>query len=406
MSESRRRDPSWPQLLLHLQERVVSMTSPAEGAVLLERLAEVVSAVQLPCRAILYRIDPTLGEEVSWRELIPGCSWAPLVAGPGRDHIVDLWRRRVPLMVPAGVVAAPLTGREDGALGALLELPYGLGVVGLYGTHQGRDLTPHLGLAAQLAAFASALQHRYAALEEQQSRDRQLRHLQRRQLAGQLLADVADALAAPIARVAGETEVLLALCLEEPVRSHLAAIGAAAEGLNEQRERLLDFLRDRSAEKTTFSLNRLVEELAAVLRRPLRHDSIELRLDLGPNLPWVHGDAGQLRQVLLNLVQNSRDALRAGPRHGVIAIRTRTRRHRLLVEVEDNGPGIPEAIRVRVFEPFFTTHEAGQAAGLGLSVAADIAREHGGELRCEPRTLGACLALDLPVPHAGLATPN
>lgn len=406
MSESRRRDPSWPQLLLHLQERVASLTSPAEGAVLLERLAEVVGAVQLPCRVVLYRIDPTLGEEVSWRELVRGGSWAPLLTGPGRDHIVDLWRRRVPLMVPAGVAAAPLTGGADTASGALLELPFSLGVVGLYGTDQGRDLTPHLGLAAQVAALVSALQHRYAGLEEQQSRDRQLRHLQRRQLAGQLLADVADALAAPITRVAGEAELLGGLQLEESARSHLAAISAAADDLNEQRERLLSFLRDRTAEKTTLNLNRLVEELAAVLRRPLRLDHIELQLDLGPNLPWAFGNAGQLRQILLNLVQNSRDALRAGPRHGVIAIRTRVRQHRLRIEVEDNGPGIPEAIRVRVFEPFFTTHEAGQAAGLGLSVAADIAREHGGELRCEPRTLGACLALDLPVPTAGAAAPN
>jgi signal transduction histidine kinase len=221
-----------------------------------------------------------------------------------------------------------------------------------------------------------------------------------------LAVEVAHEINNPLTVVIGECDLLLEEGLEPMLRESVTAINKAALQVQTVSNRLLEFVRGHQVEKEWLNLNRLVDDALGLLRRMLRKEGVDLQEELSRNLPWTQAHAGQIQQVVLNLVQNSRDALRGYRLQGIIKVRTSQRQDRLVLEVEDNGPGIPDKIRERIFEPFFTTKEGGKGTGLGLSVCAGIAREHGGELRLDPRVLGTCMVLELPIRQAGRTATN
>jgi C4-dicarboxylate-specific signal transduction histidine kinase len=94
----------------------------------------------------------------------------------------------------------------------------------------------------------------------------------------------------------------------------------------------------------------------------------------------VWADENKIQQVLLNLVQNAHQALAQRADDRVLTLRVRPRGDRVIIEVLDNGPGIPREVLPRVFDPFFTTKPPGEGSGLGLSVSYGIVGQHGGKL--------------------------
>jgi len=121
-----------------------------------------------------------------------------------------------------------------------------------------------------------------------------------------------------------------------------------------------------------------LESTLALLAHRLREREIELVRDLDPQLPSIEASGSELNQVWTNLIGNAVDAVTRG---GCITLRTRRQGERLLVEVCDDGPGVPEELQGRVFDAFFTTKPVGTGAGLGLDVAQRIVIRHHGELR-------------------------
>jgi signal transduction histidine kinase len=112
------------------------------------------------------------------------------------------------------------------------------------------------------------------------------------------------------------------------------------------------------------------------LKPQLKKASIELKLETSESV-WVRADTQQIKQVLINLIQNSADSI---GHNGTITLRARNGADAFAVmEVIDNGKGIPSDVQQRLFDPFFTTKEGG--TGLGLPIAARIVEKHGGELR-------------------------
>lgn len=159
----------------------------------------------------------------------------------------------------------------------------------------------------------------------------------------------------------------------------------------------------------TPSQRRLVADPNAIVREAVRFASLDgdasvrLELQLADPLPAIEASPEQLVQVLLNLFLNARHALRGRP-GAVIVASTRASEGGLEMRVEDNGPGVPEAVRDRIFDPFFTTRPPNEGTGLGLAIAHDIVSEHGGSLELEsPETGGACFAVRLPAYEEGSA---
>jgi signal transduction histidine kinase len=127
-------------------------------------------------------------------------------------------------------------------------------------------------------------------------------------------------------------------------------------------------------------VNEGLDNTLAILR--YRLEGIEVERDYDESLPRITAHGSELNQVWTNLIDNAIDAVADGNNTGRVRLRTSQERDRLLVEISDNGPGIPSEIQDRIFEPFFTTKDVGKGAGLGLDVSYRIVvGRHSGDIR-------------------------
>ncbi len=174
---------------------------------------------------------------------------------------------------------------------------------------------------------------------------------------------------------------------------------------------LLAFARKQTVKRVTLNAGEMVSEAEVLLRRLVRED-VKLETEYGRNLPNVHVDKGQMEMVMMNLVVNARDAMKAQG-GGRVMIKTTSlgqaqakaegwgdapAQGAALIEVSDTGPGIPADIVAKVFEPFFTTKAQGEGTGLGLSTVHGIINQAGGHIIIEsPPGKGATFRIFLPV---------
>jgi signal transduction histidine kinase len=131
---------------------------------------------------------------------------------------------------------------------------------------------------------------------------------------------------------------------------------------------------DRSSYAAT-DVREGLESTLTILGRKLKDTTVTREYEEGLPKIWAHG--GELNQVWINLVDNAADAVEGRGRIGVRAYRDGDS---VVVEVFDDGPGIPRELQARVFEPFFTTKQVGEATGLGLDIVRRIVASHGGEV--------------------------
>jgi signal transduction histidine kinase len=162
----------------------------------------------------------------------------------------------------------------------------------------------------------------------------------------------------------------------------LRAIGKEVERLSGLSQQYLAFARQRPLDLETEDVGAIVREGAEFARRELEQHGVALELDIASDLPTVLADEGQLRQALLNLLRNAREAM---PKGGRVMVRVqRAENAGVALIVDDEGPGIEPGLREHLFEPFFTTKSHG--TGLGLAITQQIAKAHGGTIECESRT--------------------
>lgn len=143
---------------------------------------------------------------------------------------------------------------------------------------------------------------------------------------------------------------------------------------------LLEFSSSRKRESRSVDLNALAERAADLVGHQMKLKQVALALDLAPDLPTLPADDGQLRQVLIALLMNALDATPAG---GHVAIETRRGEQTVILTVSDDGAGIPDDVRDKIFTPFFTTKPVGKGTGMGLAICHGIVSAHSGELRFE-----------------------
>src|SRR5690606_34611835 len=159
---------------------------------------------------------------------------------------------------------------------------------------------------------------------------------------------------------------------------------------------LLDFARRPGVERQPVDLRPLIEETIELVRERLATHSVTLDWAAPTTDPRVLGSAGELQQVVTNLILNAIDALAPGGR-GRIWVRLDAEAERVQIVVEDDGPGVPESLRAAIFEPFFTTRRGAGGTGLGLSISRGIVDQHGGRLTVDERPGGgARFTVDLP----------
>lgn len=160
---------------------------------------------------------------------------------------------------------------------------------------------------------------------------------------------------------------------------------------------LLDFARESSAQLEPLDLAALLEDTIKLAGNRVKLSRIKLEFQAAGNLPRIHGDGQQLRQVFLNLILNAIDASPKGSRIQIMLLPADDP-HYVAVKVIDFGSGIPKHIQASVFDPFFTTKGKGKGTGLGLSVSQGIVGKYGGQIRMSSEVgKGTTFTVTLPI---------
>ncbi|MEO0605412.1 MAG: ATP-binding protein [Myxococcota bacterium] len=216
--------------------------------------------------------------------------------------------------------------------------------------------------------------------------EQQVRQLQRLETVGRLAGGLAHDFNNTLLVTMASAEELDELPLEvlgpteaDHARQAIRDIRSSSESAAELTARLLAFSRRDLHRPEVLDLAELVRDVTRSLRR-LLPETVQLTVDAPASGPFVEADRTQLRQVLLNLAVNARDAMPGG---GTLTLVVRREADTAMLSVADTGTGIPEAIRSDVFDPFFTTKAAGSGSGLGLSTVFGIVQQHGGTVTFE-----------------------
>ncbi len=279
---------------------------------------------------------------------------APHIIGKGRDLIVQ---RKDGSSFPAHLSVGVISGEEP---------PRFVGFV--------HDITH----SRRMEAEAHRLQDR-------------LTHVSRLATVGEMASGIAHELNQPLAAMATYAHAcdrLLALPdpdIEE-VRSALKLIADQAVRAGDIIRRMRALARSEESTRAAVDVNTLIHELATLINSDAKAHGVSFRQDLEPNLPPVAANAAQIQQVVVNLVRNALEALAparsAAAQAEVVVATRRIADGRVEISISDNGPGVSEALKDRIFDPFCTTKATG--TGLGLAISRTIVAAHEGTLDYEP----------------------
>lgn len=242
------------------------------------------------------------------------------------------------------------------------------------------------------------------AIERKQAEDRE-RRLQLQLSASNRLASlglmvegIAHEINNPLASVIGFAQMLSYEELPESAREDVKTIEESAQRVSDIMNNLLAFARQHKLERKYVNINDTITTALEMREGPRRGSDITVTAQLDPALPSTMADADLLQQAFLNLIINAETEMELAHGRGTLEIRTGLTNDRIQVAFVDDGPGIPEANLVHLFDPFFSTRGVGQGRGLGLSVCYGIITDHNGriEVKSQPGQ-GSVFNVELPV---------
>lgn len=239
------------------------------------------------------------------------------------------------------------------------------------------------------------------ALDDEVRRQRDALHQSEKLSAlGELLAGVSHELNNPLSVLVGQSLLLKETAQDPDVIDRAAKIGNAADRCARIVKSFLAMARQEPLEKTDVSLNAIVENALEITAHAARRANIQIRSKLATDLPLAFADPDQLTQVVINLIVNAQHALNEISTDRVIDIETGWNKKggKIFLQVADNGPGVPQEARHRIFEPLYTTKEVGKGTGIGLALCHRIVSSHGGNIFLNSNTgPGASFIVQLPL---------
>lgn len=336
--------------------------------------------------------------EGQWLDLKAAWGGGPAYRNKPRLSVAESFigvvvRRRQPMQIAnvqtSGRYQHTAVARQEGLV-ALLSVPLiSAGrCVGVLNVYKDRPYVFSDLEVSVLSAFADLSAQ---ALERARWHERllqveeQLRHNERLAALGLLAAEVAHEVRNPLTVIQMLYHSLdLKFPPGDPRAEDAAVLGRKIEQLNRNVERILDLARSGEPRFAPVAINPLLEELARLVRHKLRQQRIELVWRPDPTDPRVHGDAGQLEQVFLNLVLNATQAMSEG---GTLTLATRRKAQHVVVTVQDTGPGMSPEQRRLAFRTVLQTGRPG-GTGLGLAIVGRIVEAHRGRVRLESPPAG------------------
>ncbi len=266
----------------------------------------------------------------------------------------------------------------------------------------GRSDPPAADGTVRLEALIRDVSERKKLDDETRDIYHQLLQAEKMAALGQTISGVAHELNNPLATILSWAERLSAkMTTDSSFRRGLETILSESERAARIVRNLLTFARKRQTTRAMVDINQVVRETLALRSYEQRVTNVMVIDALAAGLPQVFADGHQIQQVLLNLVINAEQAMLSAHGRGVLVVRSwhDAEQESVILEINDDGPGIPEEVQPKIFDPFFTTKEVGKGTGLGLTVAYAIVQEHGGRIRLEsrPTSPGASFYVELPV---------
>jgi two-component system, NtrC family, sensor kinase len=220
-------------------------------------------------------------------------------------------------------------------------------------------------------------------ITEQRKMETKIQHTEKIASIGQLAAGIAHEINNPLGVILCHLDLIKDdPTLSPEVRADLETIEKHAGNCRTIISDLLKFAHQHASVKEPISINALVEEVAFMVSGQFRKQQIDIALHLDREIPVVTVDADKMKQVFLNMLLNSAQAI---GENGTITLLSRYNSDSRMVQivVEDSGPGIPADILDKIFDPFFTTKPPGKGTGLGLSISYGIIQDHNGDITAE-----------------------
>ena len=232
-----------------------------------------------------------------------------------------------------------------------------------------------------------------------QARELYLRMLQTEKMGaiGMLAGNIAHELNNPLTGLRSLAQVLMAEAKDETLKADLLEIEKAATRSQRIIKNLLDFSKGENQPTEDTSIDEVVEKTLPMLKSAMRNHRINIQLKTSQYL--VHAEPNLLQQVVFNIINNACQAMKEA---GQLSVRTYTKGPSVFLEIQDTGPGIPEAVGAKIFEPFFTTKKEGQGTGLGLSMSKSVIEKFGGHIQFQSvNPHGTCFTIELPLSGRG-----
>ena len=214
--------------------------------------------------------------------------------------------------------------------------------------------------------------------EERTELQEQLRHADRLATIGQLAAGVAHELNEPLGNILGFAQLAKKNPeITEQIEDDVEKIEKASLHAREIVKKLLLFARQVPSQKKKVNINEIIENSIFFYEHRCQKEGISLERILSPDLPEIEGDPSQLSQAFVNMIVNS---IQAMPDGGKLSIQTSYNEEYVYLFIEDNGIGMNEEVKNKIFLPFFTTKDISEGTGLGLPVVHGIVISHNGQI--------------------------
>jgi two-component system NtrC family sensor kinase len=213
---------------------------------------------------------------------------------------------------------------------------------------------------------------------------------------GRLTSQIAHELNNPIYGIMNTLELLKTEISPESKRRRILDLSLSEiQRLSEMLRNMLSFSKPEEEKRRPIKIDELIEGILLMMERQMRESNIQVETSFAPDIPEIMASTNQMRQVMLNLIKNAKEAM---PKGGNLFIRTGKEDNSVLIYIQDTGMGIPEEIRDKIFEAFFTTKQKVKGVGLGLSVCYGIIKDHGGEVKVESEEgKGTTFIISLPI---------